>query len=101
MLLFRPKLSICFLDCDVEVISGDILTNDGKFKVEFALQHDMEEEFGMNYWASPDHWDIADGAGAFILDLGCEDSFDTVELVNTHNADKKNRATKRFKVFLR
>ena len=101
MLLFRPKISICFLDCDVEVISGDILTNDGKFKVEFALQHDQEEEYGENYWLSSNHWDIADGGGAFILDLGCEDSYDTVELVNTHNADKKNRATKKFQVFLR
>ena len=101
MLLFRPEISICFLDCDVEVISGDILTDDGLFKVEFALQHDEEEEFGKNYWASPNHWLIADGGGSFILDLGCEDSYDTVELVNTHNAHLKNRATKRFKVYLR
>ena len=61
----------------------------------------MEEEFGENYWASPNHWDIADGGGSFILDLGCEDSYDTVELVNTHNAHMKNRATKKFQVFLR
>ena len=91
-----------FLDCDVVVVSGDILpNNDGKFKVEFALQHDQEEDYGNNYWLGPDHWKIADGGGGFILDLGCEDSYDTVELVNTHNADKKNRATKKFQVFLR
>ena len=55
----------------------------------------MTEEFGKNYWLSPN------GGGEFILDLGCEDSFDTVELVNTHNAGAKDRSTKEFQIFLR
>ena len=55
----------------------------------------MTEEFGKNYWLSPN------GGGEFILDLGCEDSFDTVELVNTHNTQHRDRSTKEFQVFLR
>ena len=77
------------------VISGDIY--DQRFKVEFALHHAKKEEFGKNYWLSPNR----EEGGEFILDLGCEDSFDTVELVNTHNAGAKDRSTKEFQVFLR
>ena len=57
----------------------------------------MTEEFGTNYWLSPNR----EEGGEFILDLGCEDSFDTVELVNTHNVHYKDRSTKEFQVFLR
>ena len=39
--------------------------------------------------------------GEFLLDLGCEDSFNTVELVNTHNGPNKDRSTERFQIFLR
>ena len=83
------------LDCDVRVISGNIYSQ--KFKVEFALQRDKTEKFGKNYWLCPNY-----GKGSeFILDLGCEDSYDTVELVNAHNAHVKDRGTKEFQVFLR
>ena len=79
---------------DVNVISGDIY--DQRFKVEYALHHAKKEEFGKNYWLSPNQ-----KAGAeFILDMGCEDLFNTVELVNTHNNGAKDRSTKKFQVFL-
>ena len=73
-----------------------IYENDQRFKVENVLYHAEKEEWGKNYWLSPEQ-----AVGEFILDLGCEDSFNTVELVNTHNAYHKDRSTKRFQVFLR
>ena len=82
------------LDCEnVRVVSGDGF--DQRFKVEFALHHAYKEEGG-NYYLSPEQ----DG-GEFLLDLGCEDSFETLELVNTHNAGSRDRSTERFQVFLR
>ena len=75
-------------------MSGDIY--DQRFKVEFALQHATKEEFGKNYWLGPNK-----KGGEFVLDMGCKDSLNTVELVNTHNAFAKDRSTKRFQVFLR
>ena len=89
-------LYLFVLDCNVGVISGDIYENDQRFKVEFALHHAEKEEWGKNYWLSPHQ----KTGGEFILDLGCEDSFNTVELVNTHNNGAKDRSTKKFQVFL-
>ena len=77
------------------VVSGDIF--DSRFKVEFALQHAKKEEFGKNYYLTPNK----QVGGGFILDLGCTDSFNRVELVNTHNGFAKDRSTKRFSVFVR
>ena len=83
------------LDCNnVRVVSGDIY--DERFKVEFVLLH-ANKEGGGNYFLTPDEQD----GGEFLLDLGCEDSFETVELVNTHNAGGRDRSTKGFQVFLR
>ena len=82
------------LDCNnVRVVSGD---HNERFKVEFALLHTNEEEVG-NYFLFPYEQD----GGEFLLDLGCEDSFETVELVNTHHAERRTRSTKGFQVFLR
>ena len=79
----------------MRVVSGDIW--DQRFKVEFALHHANKEEFGKNYYLAPEK----KVGGGFLLDLGCKQSFNTVELVNTHNANHKDRSTKRFQVFLR
>ena len=78
----------------MRVVSGEIY--DQRFKVEFSLQHAKKEEAG-NYYLTPDKQD----GGEFLLDLGCEESFETVELVNTHNAGIRDRSTKGFQVFLR
>ena len=77
------------------VVSED--NYDKRFKVEFALQHAEKEEYGKNYYLTPDK----QVGGGFILDLGCINSFNTVELVNTHNAYHKDRSTRRFLVFVR
>ena len=79
----------------MRVVSGDIY--DQRFKVEFVLHHANKDELGQNYYLTPDRR----AGGEFILDLGCKDSFNTVELVNTHNAHHRDRSTKRFQVFLR
>ena len=81
------------LDCEARFISGDVY--DQRFKVEFALHH-AKEETGKNYWLAPD-----EEGGEFLLDLGCEETLNTVELVNTHNAAARDRAKKRFQVLLR
>ena len=78
---------------DVKVLSQDHYSQ--QFKVELALHYANKEEFGKNYYLTPDQ------GGEFLLDLGCEDSFNTVELVNTHNAHHKDRSTKEFQVYLR
>ena len=82
------------LDCEVTYVSGDIY--DERFKVAFVLHHATKEEVG-NYWLAPG----GKTGGEFLLDLGCEDSFNAVELVNTHNAYARDRSTQRFQVFLR
>ena len=77
----------------MRVVSGDVY--DPRFKVEFALHHAILEEEG-NFYLSPNQ-----AGGEFLLDLGCEDSFDTVELVNTHNSVSRDRSTQSFQVYLR
>ena len=77
----------------MKVISQDSYSDN--FKVELALRHANKEEHGKNYYLTPNQ------GGEFLLDLGCEDSFNTVELVNTHNANYKDRSTKEFQVYLR
>ena len=57
----------------MRVVSGDIY--DQRFKVEFALQHANKEEKGKNYYLTPNK----QVGGEFLLDLGCKDSFNTVE----------------------
>ena len=82
------------LDCnDVRVVSGDFYSPESK--VEFALHHANVEEGG-NFYLTPDQ-----AGGEFLLDLGCEDSFNTVELVNTHNSVSRDRSTQSFQVYLR
>ena len=82
----------------MDVISGDTINE--RYKVEFALHqlhHAEKEKYFKNYWLSPDRKTEV----GFILDLGCKDSFNTVELVNTHNSNSKDRSTKQFHAFLR
>ena len=72
--------------------------NKQRFKVENVLYHAKKETSGniRNYWLAP-----GKASGEFLLDLGCEESFNKVELVNTHNSIGKDRSTKMFQVFLR
>ena len=45
-----------------------------------------------NYWILPNY-----STGIFILNLGCKQKFSGIRLVNTHNAEHKTRATKKFR----
>ena len=56
-----------------------------------------KEEHGKNYWILPDK---ATGQG-FMLDFGSVKKFNFVQLVNTHNAESRDRSTKQFKILLR
>ena len=48
------------------------------------------------FWLAPDRQDSAE----FVLDLGCQETVNLVELVNTHNGGSRDRSMKEFKVFL-
>ena len=50
----------------------------------------------INYWLAPNYKDEAE----FVLSLGCEQTVNLVELVNTHNGFARDRATKELKVFI-
>eukprot|EP00092_Neocalanus_flemingeri_P099497 GFUD01126916.1.p1 GENE.GFUD01126916.1~~GFUD01126916.1.p1 ORF type:complete len:622 (+),score=120.29 GFUD01126916.1:104-1969(+) len=76
---------------DVTVVSGDAYDN--RFAVKNLLIRAQQEIFGKNYWVGPD------GAASFILNLGCRQTFAGIQLVNTHNGQVRDRATKRFRLF--
>ena len=70
--------------------------SDFYFPVTNLLANAPLEIFGTNYWLAPDRQASAE----FVLDLGCEENVDMVELVNTHNGFASDRSMKEFKVFL-
>ena len=68
--------------------------NVSKFNVSNLLTRSEVENFTLgNYW-------LAEQQGEFTLDLGTFRPVDMVELVNTHNADFRDKAMKEFKVYL-
>ena len=64
----------------------------GAFRVEKLLTNSPREIFGQNYWLPPDKTQAG-----FVLDLGCEQILNMVELVNTHSGSHRDRGTKEFK----
>ena len=90
------------LGCIVTVVRGD--QYDGKlrklpenaFSVSKLLTYGPKMTYGENCWLAPEGQDSAE----FVLDLGCEKTVNTVELVNTPNGNEENRSMKEFKVFL-
>ena len=69
-----------------------------QYTANHVFTRSMEkEEHGKNYWVLPDK---ETGKG-FMLDFGSVKTFNLVELVNTHNAQTRDRSTKEFKVYLR
>ena len=76
-------------------VSGDILTP--SFSVERLLTRQDKETWDSgngpaNFWLGPSHT-----PATFIINLGCSQTFKGIELVNTHTATYKDRATKQFR----
>merc|ERR1712066_1228005 len=68
---------------------------DDSFSVEKLLTNSPLEIFGSNYWLAEDR-----SRAEFVLDLGCEKTVNTVELVNTKSGHHGNRGTKQFRLSL-
>ena len=89
-------------DCDPRersVVSGDIYSDHhdpSDFHVDNIFIHNKAENSYKGYWLAPDHM-----KGIFTINLGCPLSFDGIQLVNTHNNNHRDRATKSFKYIQR
>ena len=66
------------------------------WNVAKLLTYSTLETPGSN-WLAP--WTSTDNT-EFVLSLGCEKNVNTVEMVNTHNANWRDRSMKEFKVSL-
>ena len=78
------------------VISGNFY--DQRFPVERLLLFQNTAETGGTYWLGPDH---NNPPAEFILDLCKQEEIKTLRLVNTHNFESLDRATKEFRVSTR
>ena len=77
------------------MFSGDLYGdgNDKRFKVANVFKVSSYEDYGKYQWLLPQGQ-----PGDFILNLGCVDSYSSVELVNLYGY---SWSTQGFKVFLR
>ena len=71
-------------------MSGDTWSAD--FPVKFLLTREDKDIYGKNYWLGPEQ-----RACNFILNLGCSQTINGIQLVNTHNDVYKDRSTKQFR----
>eukprot|EP00092_Neocalanus_flemingeri_P012265 GFUD01013221.1.p1 GENE.GFUD01013221.1~~GFUD01013221.1.p1 ORF type:complete len:589 (+),score=124.60 GFUD01013221.1:122-1768(+) len=81
--------------CGHVKVTGD--NYDGSFMVENLITVQNKELFvdnKANYWLSPNA-----RTATFILNLGCSETFDSIRLVNVHNREHKDRATKQFRLY--
>ena len=76
---------VCDPEMDVMVVSGDVYND--YFSVENLLTNKNKR-----IWLSP-----LGNSGSFILNLGCKQTIEPVQLVNTINRGYRNVATKQFK----
>ena len=76
----------------MSVVSGASFSR--KYAIQNLFTHNKEEpaEIGFGYWLAKDNQ-----RATFILNLGCQLSFDGIELVNTRNGEGGDRSTKRFR----
>jgi len=88
-------------DCGPEsmsVVSGDVWRNDKRlsafFGVDNIFTHNKAERNSYaGYWLAPDR-----RAATFIVNLGCQQDFSAIRLVNTHNQNHRDRSTKKFRL---
>ena len=87
---------LIILGCGMKsVISGDIYTDHddpSHFHVDNIFTHNKEESSFEGYWIAPDRTQ-----GNFIINLGCQLTFHSIKVVNTHNQIYKDRSTKKFR----
>ena len=79
-----------------KVVKKQSVKYDDRFTADKMLTLSLNEKHG-NIWLLPNK---ATGKG-FMLDFGSVKPFNLIELVNTHNAQFKDRSTKEFKVYVR
>jgi len=87
-------------DCGPEsmsVVSGDVWRNDKRlsafFGVDNIFTHNKAERNSFaGYWLAPER------TATFIVNLGCQQDFSAIRLVNTHNQDIRDRSTKTFRL---
>ena len=123
-----PKQSDCNMDCSgdkfqkcgggnrmnvyksVNIISSvqGEWTQHGHPKDAFAIRNSLQKNKEGEKEQKDKHgffnfWLLPDGAKnkGFILDFGFVKAFNLVQVVNTHSAEWRDRATKKFKVYLR
>ena len=74
--------------------SGPIYDERFSVKNIFTLNEtEVQDGPRTNYWIAP-----SDTAATLIINLGCKHTFDAISLVNTHNAQYRNRGTREFRL---
>ena len=82
-------------EANATIYSGDTNHVD-YYPASHVLTRQFVEESGKSYWLLPHR-----RAGQFILNLGCLKTINTIELVNTHNANGRDFSTRAFQVYIR
>ena len=73
-------------------VSGDTYSTNAPVENVFSLAEVETWAPVANYWLLPNS-----SPGSFVLNLGCLQDFSQIILVNTHNAQYRNRNTKKFR----
>ena len=78
------------------MVSGDVWSNNEALSAFFHVENIFElyqaETSWAGYWLAPDKIQAT-----FIINLGCQQTFSAIKLVNTHNNNNRDRATKKFR----
>ena len=87
-------LTIPCLDCDE---AARLLVREEQSRSEFPARNVLKAEVEDSNWKSQ-IWRVRDNQiGWFILDLGCQQSYNTIRLRNIHNSDQRDRSTKGYR----
>ena len=82
-------------DCE----NDPVVTSETNYNQDFQASNVLTES--QDVWSPPNYWLTKDGwkgTGAhFTLDLQCVQDIAAIRLINTHNAQNKDRSTKKFR----
>ena len=76
----------------MKIVYADSLKEDMGLAVNIFTLNQEEQNCFKNYWLAKEKIN-----STFIMNLGCQQTFEGIQLVNTHNYVHRNRATKRFR----